>query len=289
MPRVTARESGHSAVGTVYVLEDDRASSRVEVAPARGAVVTSMRVGAREVLYLDESTLFDPSKNVRGGIPVLFPAPGKTENDEWQDGYVRYPLKQHGFARNLPWTVIGTSTGDAANVVLELASNLHTLAQYPWDFRLRLAFSLSGSSLRVTSGVFNDSERELRFGLGFHPYFAVTDKAHATVDTCATKAFDNVTKRVIPFTGFDFTTKEVDLHLIDHGSTASALHLEGGKRIEVAASHEFTRWVVWSLPEKPFVCVEPWTCPGNAMNTGEQLLRLAPGSSRESWVEIRAL
>jgi galactose mutarotase-like enzyme len=285
MRTVTTRESGNAAVGTLYVLED--AGSRVEIAPARGAIVTSMRVGARDVLYMDESTLFDPSKNVRGGIPVLFPAPGKSENDEWHEGTRVRPMKQHGFARNLPWTVLGTSTEGGAMVSVELAANQGTIAQFPWMFRLRLVFVLSGSALRITSTVFNDAESELSFGLGYHPYFAVSDKAKARVDTRATKAFDNVAKQVVPFTGFDFTSKEVDLHLLDHGSTESALHLPGG-RVEVAASHEFTRWVVWSLPERPFVCVEPWTCPGNALNTGEQLMRLAPGSFRESWVEIRA-
>jgi galactose mutarotase-like enzyme len=285
MASVTTRESGNATVGTLYVLED--AASRVEIAPARGAIVTSMRVGARDVLYMDDSTLFDASKNVRGGIPVLFPAPGKSENDEWHEGALVRPMKQHGFARNLPWTVLGTSTENGAMVSLELAANQATIAQFPWMFRLRLVFVLSGSALRITSTVFDDAERELPFGLGYHPYFAVSDKARATVDTAATTAFDNVTKQVVPFTGFDFTSKEVDLHLLDHGSTASALHLSDGGRIDVVASHEFTRWVVWSLPAKPFVCLEPWTCPGNALNTGEQLLRLAPGSFRESWVEIR--
>jgi galactose mutarotase-like enzyme len=287
MPSVTTRESGNAAVGTFYVLEDERAASRVEIAPARGAIVTSMRVGARDVLYMDESTLFDASKNVRGGIPVLFPAPGKSENDEWHEGTLVHPMKQHGFARNLPWQVLGTSTEHGAMVSLELAANQTTIAQFPWVFRLRLVFVLTGPALRIGSNVFNDSERELAFGLGYHPYFAVTDKAHVEVETRATRAFDNVTKRVVPFAGFDFTTKEVDLHLVDHGGTSSALHLPGGGQIDLVASHEFTRWVVWSLPAKPFVCVEPWTCPGNALNTGEQLLRLGPGSFRESWVEIR--
>jgi galactose mutarotase-like enzyme len=76
------------------------------------------------------------------------------------------------------------------------------------------------------------------------------------------------------------------MHLLDHGSTESALHLPGGARIDVRASSEFTRWVVWTLPGKPFVCLEPWTCPGNALNTGEGLVRLSPGATRESWVEI---
>jgi D-hexose-6-phosphate mutarotase len=43
------------------------------VAPSRGALVSSLQVGHKQVLYLDRTTFEDPSKNVRGGIPVLFP------------------------------------------------------------------------------------------------------------------------------------------------------------------------------------------------------------------------
>jgi galactose mutarotase-like enzyme len=51
------------------------------IAPHRGAIVTSLRIAGRELLYLDRATFDDPSKNVRGGIPVLFPTPGKLAND----------------------------------------------------------------------------------------------------------------------------------------------------------------------------------------------------------------
>ncbi|HEX4474788.1 MAG TPA: galactose mutarotase, partial [Polyangiaceae bacterium] len=79
---------------------------------------------------------------------------------------------------------------------------------------------------------------------------------------------------------------EVDLHLLDHGSTSSALHLGDGSRIDVRGSPEFTRWVVWSLAGKDFVCLEPWTSPGNALNTKEQLLSVDPGATHTSWIEI---
>jgi galactose mutarotase-like enzyme len=195
-------------------------------------------------------------------------------------------MKQHGFARTMPWSVLGSSGDGAASVTLGLASNAATLEQYPWAFHTTLTFSLSGAALRVTAKVFNDSGSEMRFGIGYHPYFAVADKAHARIDTNATRAFDNVTKQTIPFAGFDLTAKEVDLHLLDHGSTASALHLPDGARVDVRGSADFTRWVVWTLAGTPFVCVEPWTSPGNALNSGEKLIHLPPGGAHECWIEI---
>jgi galactose mutarotase-like enzyme len=288
MPSVTTRRSGNPTVGDLLVLEDERAASRVELSPARGALVTSFRVGERDVLYMDEATLVDPAKSVRGGIPVLFPSPGKLVDDTWTDGTRTFSMKQHGFARNLPWSVDGSTAAreGTASVTLVLASTPATLPQFPWPFRMSLAFSLSGAALRITSRVRNDGTSEMPFGLGYHPYFAVADKARTRIDTRATRAFDNVTKKIAPFTGFDLTAAEVDLHLLDHGSTESALHSVDGARVDVRASSEFTRWVVWTLAGKPFVCLEPWTCPGNALNTGEGLSRLGPGASLESWIEV---
>jgi len=60
--------------GDVLELSDDDGNSAVTIAPARGAIVTRFRVGERDLLFLDESTLADRTKNVRGGIPLLFPS-----------------------------------------------------------------------------------------------------------------------------------------------------------------------------------------------------------------------
>src|SRR5262249_11743764 len=49
------------------------------IAPARGGMVTRLSIGGEDVLYLDEASLGDPSKNVRGGIPILFPIGGKVK------------------------------------------------------------------------------------------------------------------------------------------------------------------------------------------------------------------
>ena len=52
------------------------------------------------------------------------------------------------------------------------------------------------------------------------------------------------------------------------------------------ASSDLGLWVVWTLAGKDFVCVEPWSSPGNALNSGDRLLWLEPTRSHESWVEL---
>jgi galactose mutarotase-like enzyme len=270
-------------------LLDDGAKSSCVIAPSRGAIAYEWRVGDRSLLYLDEATLGDPTKNVRGGIPVLFPSPGKLVGDAWSRGGQSGTLKQHGFARDVAWTVAGTSTDGAANVTLVTAATDATRARFPWEFDLSLAFSLSGGRLRLDVRVANHSPTPMPYGFGIHPYFHVVDKRAARIDTKATRAFDNVTKKDVPFSGFDLTLPEVDMHLYDHGSSESALHLgaaDGGGAIRVRCSPELSHWVVWTVAGKDYVCLEPWTSPGNALNTGLGILELAPKSARELWIEM---
>jgi len=265
------------------LIEINAADTAVTIAPFRGALVTSFRVGDRELLYLDQATFADPKQNVRGGIPVLFPSPGKLEGDRWTYGGQQGSMKQHGFARTQEWTVADRQP-DSLRLALE--SNEQTLAQFPWQFRASLTFAVSPARLRLTLKIDNLSNSTLPFDLGYHPYFQVLDKARARIDTAATRAFDNVVKQDVAFQGFDLTQREVDLHLLDHGSSASMLRFADGSRLSLSASPEFQRWVVWTLAGKDFVCLEPWTSPGNALNTREGLIELASGQSRELWVEL---
>jgi galactose mutarotase-like enzyme len=270
-------------------LIDEEAKSSCSLVPSRGAIVFDWRVGGRTLLYLDEATLADPSKNVRGGIPLLFPTPGKLAGDAWSRVGQSGALKQHGFARDVAWSVAGTSTDGAANATLVTESTEATRARFPWEFDLSMAYSLSGSRLRLDFRVANHSKSVMPFGFGIHPYFHVIDKRSAHIDTKATRAFDNVTKKDVPFLGFDLTLPEVDTHLYDHDASESALHLgaaDGGGAIRVRCSPELSHWVVWTVAGKDYVCVEPWTSPGNALNTGEGILELAPKSVRELWIEM---
>ena len=248
--------------------------------------MTHFRVAGRELLYLDEATLADSTKNVRGGIPLLFPSPGKLEGDRFTRGAAGGAMKQHGFARELPWAVRDTGTNDAAFATVALDANARTLAAYPWEFAAQITFSLRAAVLRLDIVVENRGAEAMPFAFGTHPYFLVRDKAAARIATRATRAFDNVTKKVGPFSGFDLTASEVDLHLLDHGSSSSELTWGDGSALAIRASSEFGRWVVWTLAGKDFVCLEPWTAPGNALNTGESLLTLPPGGSHPLWIEM---
>jgi len=269
------------------VLRDSDAESSVVLAPTRGGMLIGFSVGRRELLYLDRKTFEDPSSNVRGGVPVLFPSPGKLTGDAWAWQGAKGAMKQHGFARNLPWVVAASGTENGAWVTLSLASSEASRAHFPFEFVAMFTYRLRGASVAIEMSVENTGASPMPFGVGFHPYFAVpdADKSAVRIPTRATRAFDNKRKCDIDFSGFDLGADEVDLHLHDHGAQGATL-LSNAFDIELRGSADFSHWVVWTLRGRDFVCLEPWTCPGDALNTGERLTVLAPGEVRSLCLEI---
>lgn len=261
------------------VLTDSTSGSRVVIAPTRGGMVSRFDVAGRPVFYLDAATLTDRAKNVRGGSPVLFPSPGALADDVFITGQGRAArMRQHGFARQKEWSVVGTSHAEAT---LALHPDADTREQYPWEFALTLRYSLASATLKIEARVENLSDTPMPFALGFHPYFYLPneDKSLARVPTGARHAYDNVAKQAVDVHGsLDLTAKEVDLHLLDHPGRTATLERRDD-RIVITADSAFDRWVVWTLSGKDFVCLEPWTARANALNTGEDLRRLAPGES----------
>lgn len=259
-----------------HVLVDHERNARVTVAPARGGMVTRFTVGDAPVLFLDEASLRDATKNVRGGIPVLFPISGPLKDDRLVVGSESFVMKQHGFARNRAWTAAYEKTGDhVATLGLELFPDEPSLAQYPFDVAVRLLYTLEDGALTLQRDVVNRDARPAPIQPGFHPYFFLDDvrKRDARIDTDATRAWDNVRKREIDVPKpLDLTEKEVDLHLLDHELRGEALGRTtrivrpGRPSIRIDFSDDHDVLVVWTLAGRDFVCVEPWVGRANAIN-----------------------
>ncbi|ATB28593.1 aldose epimerase [Melittangium boletus] len=262
--------------------------SVAEIVPERGALVSRFDVGGEPLLFMDASTLADPGKNVRGGIPVLFPSPGVIPGGKYPVEGSDYPMRRHGFARDLAWEV---RTRERSRVILTLGPSEQTLREFPWRFEARLTVTIEREALRLTFAAENRDSRPMPLHLGYHPYFHVpqANKAATRVDAQATRAWDNRTQAAVPYTGLDLTGPEVDMHLLDPSRPGTTLTRGPGLRpVQLSWSPSFKTIVVWTLSGRDFVCVEPWTAPSGALRTGEGLLHVAPGDTFSSDFEIRA-
>lgn len=269
MTRYEVRDTD-DALESLSLVDRDR-DALVAVAPDRGGMVTRFSLAGEPALYLDEGTLRDPTKNVRGGVPLLMPIAGKLTDDRYALGGRDYAMKQHGFARNLPWSVASRSVSDGASVTLRLTDTPETRAQFPFGFVFEAEYTLREGALSITLRATCAEGGPMPMHVGTHPYFFVPRdvKARAAVDATASRAWDNAAKREVAFEGFPSLGEgEVDLHLLDPRATRAALHRPGLRDVHLSWSDALPVLVVWTLPDKDFVCVEPWSAPANALNDG---------------------
>lgn len=272
----------------IYVLSDRATPARIEVVPERGGIITSWQVQGRELLYMDTARFADPTLSVRGGIPILFPICGNLPDNTYTHNGQAYTLKQHGFARDLPWEVIDYSTDDRASLTIELVSNHQTRSLYPFDFRLEFTYTVTGQTLTLHQRFTSHSSEIMPFSIGFHPYFLALDKGQLRFEIPATEAIDQKTQVVQPFFNlFDFDQAEIDWAFLQvNQPIASVADLSRHTRISLSSDPEFSMLVFWTLRGKDFYCLEPWSAPRNALNTGERLLYLEPGNSMETEVTL---
>jgi galactose mutarotase-like enzyme len=270
----------------VRICNEDE-TSFIEVVPERGGIITRWHALNREVLYLDEARFADPTLSVRGGIPVLFPICGNLPDNRYTDNGESFALKQHGFARDLPWTIAHQTP---TSLAIALRSNAQTLTQYPFEFEFTLTYTLKGTCLALQSAVANRSSRMMPFSLGFHPYFAVQDKSAIALNLPAEALLDHLTLQRQPYTGtLDLQAPELDVALFPVTAQTAAMTEQLGPSnftLEITSDPVFTTLVVWAVQGKPYLCLEPWSAQRNALNTGADLIRLAPNASMEAQVAI---
>ncbi|HAZ49255.1 MAG TPA: aldose epimerase, partial [Cyanobacteria bacterium UBA11371] len=271
-----------------YILSDSSTESRLEVVPQRGGMIARWQVQGEDILYLDAERFADPNLSVRGGIPILFPICGNLPDNTYTYQGKQYTLKQHGFARDMPWEVVDQVTQDLVSLTLVLNSNDQTRAVYPFEFQLAFTYELLGNCLNIRQRYTNHSTEPMPFSTGLHPYFLTTDKTQLQFDIPASEYQDQRTKITHYFNGnFDFDADEIDVAFQKLTSNSASV-TDTTRRMQLTLDYDdaYSAVVFWTVKGKRYYCVEPWTATRNALNTGENLIYLDPGASLETLVRL---
>lgn len=270
-----------------YILSDLEAHAQVEIVPERGGILTRWRIQEQDILYLDEPRFANPELSIRGGIPILFPICGDLPDGSYSlDDGRSYQLPQHGFARNLPWTVTHESMQNAASLTLTLTSNEQTYAVYPFKFQIDFTYQLRGTSLTIQQQYTNRSSIPMPFSTGLHPYFQVADKNQLEFHIPATQFQRKGEETLNLFKGsFNFEEAEIDV-AFKGVSSQTAVVQDRDRRLQITLDSAplYSTLVFWTIQGKDYYCLEPWSAPRNAINTGEHLTQLEPGATLETSV-----
>ena len=273
----------------------------VEVS-GHGAELQSIRKGDVEYLWQGDSSFWGRRS------PVLFPIVGSVWESRYRVGGKEYQLGQHGFARDMDFTLVSSSQTE---VRYRLESSEDTLAKYPYPFVLEIAYRLHGNSLDVIWEVMNPSDDDICFQIGAHPAFFYPDydpeksgRGFFTFDRNEGLECIRIKEKgcVDAETKWPLELTEGRLKLEkDTFDAIDTIMLQDSqiKRVNMFRE-DGTPWLslsfdapvtgIWSPPGKvaPFICIEPWY--GRCDRVGYEgdykekdwVNRLSPGEKFES-------
>lgn len=244
---------------------------RVEVS-AHGAELQSIRKGDVEYLWQGDSRYWGRRS------PVLFPIVGSVWESKYRVDGTEYKLGQHGFARDMDFTLVSASETE---VRYRLESSEETLAKYPYPFVLEIAYRLHGGCVDVIWEVSNPSDKEMFFQIGAHPAFFYPDydpdasgRGFFTFDRTEGIECIRIKEKgcVDAQTKWPLEMSEGRLKLEkDTFDAIDTIMIQDSQISRVNMFREDgTPWLslsfdapvvgIWSPPGKvaPFICIEPW-------------------------------
>ncbi|MDI9627453.1 MAG: D-hexose-6-phosphate mutarotase [Acidobacteriota bacterium] len=260
---------------------------RVDTPAAQGVIYTNgahvaewTPAGASPVLWMSQSSVFEPGQAIRGGIPIVWPWFGAgADNDK---------SPAHGFARLSQWHLrrAEVSPSGVATLLFGLEGREEpapAASGMPDDYTLKLQVSM-GEALTVQFMV-TAGASELRFEEGLHSYFAVGDIKKTRVEGLEGAAYsDRLTGRTHTQSGAVSFTGETD-RVYESAGSARIVDEAWGRTIlvEKVGSSQSVVWNPWinkaaAMPDfgddewPSMVCVE-------AVNTREQSIVVPAGGT----------
>jgi aldose 1-epimerase len=271
-----------------------------------GGGVRAYSVGGRDVL---EPYALEAMCDGAHGSPLI-PWPNRLADGRYEfDGAsLQVALTEpprhnaiHGLLRWRAWRAV-----ERKPEMVVMGIRLYPLSGYPFALDVRIGYSLREDGLHVTTTATNIGARTCPFGAGQHPYLAPAPGA--LIDDCTlllpaeTRLLTDPLRSLpsgsepVQGTAFDFREPRVigeqsvdspyaDLLRGADGLASARLDCPDGARIELWVDGSYPYLELYTgdglAPERRRrgLAVEPMTCPPNAFQSGEDVLRLAPGES----------
>lgn len=271
------------------------------LAPQHGGRLVRWVLRGEDILYWPDQADWSRPAKIRGGNPLLFPFIGRHfvdgEPGHWRDaeGTV-HALPQHGFARDLPFTVAGTGD-DSIAMVLEPSDS--TWAGYPHAFRFEARYRLLDSGLEVALCTGNTGGTRLPYYAGHHFYFRLpaAQRRESRLSLPETTRM-----RQEPDGRLTAAAKGEPAYALDDDRLQDTFHvLQGPGPVALAmpdrtlsidldvpgsiAWHAVTTWS--ESADSDFYCVEPWLGLPDAIHHGQGLRWLAPGEQEIAICRLR--
>lgn len=219
--------------------------------------------------------------------PVLFPIVGKVLDNEYTVEGKSYQLTQHGFARDNEFELLDITKDQ---ITFMLRANDKTKERYPYDFELRITYTLIERTVAIKYEVINHDQEVMPFSIGAHPAFncpLVEEEAFEDYYfefEKEEKAERLLATREVYLTGEKeaFNKKEVAIDrelfkddaiiLSNLQSSKIAMRSRKSDHSVVMSCSNFPFLGLWSqVGDAPFVCIEPWIGHTDYINDSKEM------------------
>uniref|UniRef100_A0A6M2EIY4 glucose-6-phosphate 1-epimerase n=1 Tax=Populus davidiana TaxID=266767 RepID=A0A6M2EIY4_9ROSI len=229
-----------------------------------GGCITSWKVpSGKDLLFVRPDAVFNKKKPISGGLPHCFPQFGPGA------------IQQHGFARNLDWSVVDSDNADG-NPVVTLLLKDGPYSRSMWDFGFQALYKviLNSKSISTELIITNTDNKPFSFTSALHTYFSASVTGASVKGLKGCKTLDKELDPANPVEGKEERDVVIFPGFVDrvYLDAPSELQLDNGLGDVITIKN--TNWsdaVLWNPHLQMEACYKDFVCVENAQIGNVQL------------------
>lgn len=229
-----------------------------------GGCLTSWKVpNGKDLLFVRPDAVFNKKKPISGGVPHCFPQFGPGA------------IQQHGFARNLDWSLVDSDNADG-NPVVTLLLKDGPYSRSMWDFGFQALYKviLNSKSISTELTITNTDNKPFSFTSALHTYFSASVTGASVKGLKGCKTLDKELDPTNPVEGKEERDVVIFPGFVDrvYLDAPSELQLDNGLGDVITIKN--TNWsdtVLWNPHLQMEACYKDFVCVENAQIGNVQL------------------
>ena len=242
-----------------------------------GAELKSFKCEGKEQIWYGDPQFWT------GSSPVLFPICSGLKDDEFIYENKTYTLQKHGFARRARFDV---EKVDSTSATFLLSSDNCPQDNYPFEYELRIVYTLDGKKLNVEYNIHNRTNGDMYFSIGAHEAYNCPEGIENYEIIFEKSENLDAYQLVGPLLSYDTVNYGLDTKVLqlDHSlfsndclifknlNSRGAILRNKITGQEIKTQFEgFPYLLIWTAPNAPFICIEPWCGITDSTDTNKQL------------------
>lgn len=289
------------------LIANEKTGNAFMLVPKQGACIIDIQLAGQSILD-GCATPIELDLNNWGKSAILLPFPNRLDAGQytWDGKTYEFPINDtqtnnalHGFATDKPMEITEIKLENDQAMVHCMYQYDGQLEAYPFPFNFSVVFRIAEpAAFEVSFKISNEGSVDMPVGMGWHPYFQLSDKLDDMELHFFGAELVGLSERMIP-TGklYEYdefkTSKKIGATVLDNcfaieNTTDSPFQvaLKGEKGTlhfwQETGPGKFNYIQLFTPPNRKALAIEPMTCNVNAFNNEDGLIRLKPAEEVEA-------